>query len=839
MRRVFEMLRGNVAPPVRRPIGRLTLVVLIVATSAGFAMPADAATQVGFKAHSFSGFGAESSGGAITGEKPESKLWFHDGQWWAAMVSPTNAGAHTIWRLGQSAWTNTGVVIDTRPATKEDVLSQGTTLYVTSRASNSQGGNKLRRFTYAGGTYQLDGGFPVNLPGSGEETLTLARDSTGRLWVTYEASTRVYVAHSTTSDTAWSSPFVLPVTGATGTSSDDISSVIAFTDDAGPAIGVLWSNQKKSTDYFAVHRDSAPTSTWSVEIALTGTKEADDHINLKTSGGRVYAAVKTEASTSSASRIRLLVRSESGTWGRHHVATVAEANTRPITTLFIDPVQNLVYVFMTIGEGATADGISYKVSPINNIAFPSQATVFIRGPNAEKINNATSSKENGNAASGLVILASDGANYWWNRIGGGAPPANTPPTANATSAGTAQATPVGVTLTATDPENCELGFSIVQQPAHGSLGSLGAQTCTVGSPNTDRANVTYTPAAGFSGSDSFTFRANDGTANSNTATVSITVAAGNAPPQAAAVSKSGPPDQPVDVGLSGTDLETCELTFGIVSGPAHGALSGIAGAPCDGGSPNADSASVVYTPAPGFTGADSFTYAVTDGEGASANGVVSLTIGSPPAGIAFRSASSAANVPSTTLTIPSPAGVAADDVLVAAIDVRGNPTLTPPAGWTLVRLDISGFVMRQAVYVRVAGSNVPPSYTWTLSSIQSAAGGIAAYSGVDTASPILTHAGQISTTSGTNQIVAPSITTTVNGAMILGIFGVANNTSVTAPAGMTERFDMVSNAGTYPVVSSCAQMIQSAAGATGNKTAISGTNGWNIGQLIALRPRVA
>ncbi|MGH2726700.1 MAG: hypothetical protein ACRDKS_06960, partial [Actinomycetota bacterium] len=325
-------------------MGRVAVTALVLMAS-GLA-PAGAATQVGFKAHSFAGVGAESSGGAITGEKPESKLWFNAGGWWGSMVSPANAGAHTIWRLTGNTWTNTGVVVDSRPASKEDVLSLGSTLYIASRASSGLGGNKLRRFTFGGGSYSLDSGFPVTLPGAGEETLTLARDTTGRLWVTYESGSSIFVANSQGSDTSWSSPFVLPVTGATGTSSDDISSVIAFSDNAGPAVGVMWSNQAANTDYFAVHRDDAPTSTWTVEPVITGTKEADDHINLKTFEGRVYAAVKTSQSGSTKQLIRLLVRAENGTWNRYGVATVAQFNTRPIAMLSIDPVQHLVYVFM-------------------------------------------------------------------------------------------------------------------------------------------------------------------------------------------------------------------------------------------------------------------------------------------------------------------------------------------------------------------------------------------------------------------------------------------------------------------------------------------------------------
>jgi hypothetical protein len=813
------------------------VISLVAVLASTVAAPAGAATQVGFKAHSFSGFNAESSGGAITGEKPESKLWFHDNQWWASMVSPANAGAHTIWRLGQTSWTDTGVVIDSRPASKEDVLTVGGTLYVASRASSGLGGNKLRRFTYTGSSYQLDSGFPVTLPGAGEETLTLARDSTGRLWVTYESGSSIRVAHSQGSDTSWSAPFVIPASGASGTSSDDISSVIAFVDAAGPAIGVLWSNQNTDTDYFAVHRDTAPTSTWTTEVALSGTNEADDHINMKTSGGRVYVVVKTEHSSSSNPRLRLLVRTENGIWSRHAVATVAEANTRPITMLYIDPIQQLVYVFMTIGEGDSANGIAYKVSSTQSISFPSQATILIQGADGQKINNPSSAKQNADQTSGIVILASDGVNYWWNRIGGGAPP-NTTPTANPGSAATTPGTPVGITLTATDSETCELSFSVVQQPAHGSLGSLGSQGCTPGSPNTDRVVVTYTPAAAYSGPDSFTFRANDGTADSNTATVAITVQGGNAPPTAAAVSVAGTKDQPIVVGLSGTDAETCQLKFAVVSGPAHGSLSSIKGARCQAGSPNVDTASVTYTPAAGFVGSDAFTYSVTDGGGASANAVASFTIGGPSSGITFRSATSAANGASTSLTIPAPADIASDDVLVAVVDARGNPNITAPAGWTLVRLDVSGFVMRQGVYVRVAGTNPPASYTWTLSGVQSAAGGISAYVGVDTAAPVMAHNGLISSSNTSKSIVAPSITTTADGAMILGFFGVAKNTSVTPPGGMSERFDVASKAGAQSVASSSADLTQAAAGPTGSKTAVSALRGWNIGQLVALRPRV-
>ena len=66
-------------------------------------------------------------------------------------------------------------------------------------------------------------------------------------------------------------------------------------------------------------------------------------------------------------------------------------------------------------------------------------------------------------------------------------------------------------MVASDAENDPLTYTIVSGPSHGTLSSGTG------------ASRTYTPAPGYVGSDSFTFKANDGTADSNIATVSITV----------------------------------------------------------------------------------------------------------------------------------------------------------------------------------------------------------------------------------------------------------------------------------------------------------------------------
>ena len=112
-------------------------------------------------------------------------------------------------------------------------------------------------------------------------------------------------------------------------------------------------------------------------------------------------------------------------------------------------------------------------------------------------------------------------------------PPNTAPVAVDQTGGNAVAVTedvaVTITLTATDADDDDLTFSIVASPTKGSLGTIGTPDCTT-IPNTCTATVTYTPTADANGADSFTFRANDGQADSNTATVELNIAPVNDAP---------------------------------------------------------------------------------------------------------------------------------------------------------------------------------------------------------------------------------------------------------------------------------------------------------------------
>ncbi len=192
--------------------------------------------------------------------------------------------------------------------------------------------------------------------------------------------------------------------------------------------------------------------------------------------------------------------------------------------------------------------------------------------------------------------------------------------------------------------------------------------------------------------------------------------------------------------------------------------------------------------------------------------------------IALRSASSASSASGVlSLVILAPAGVTTDDVLIASVCVRPNTaTITAPAGWTLVRrMDNAASIANSlAVYRKTATASEPASYTWSLSTSTGSAGGISAFTGVDTSSPIDLDAGQSTASSLTH--ATPSVVTTSARTMLVTSHAMSSSATWTPPAGMTESFDIASlsvpNGAGMSI--ECNHVLQAAVGATGIQSAV-------------------
>jgi serine protease AprX len=194
---------------------------------------------------------------------------------------------------------------------------------------------------------------------------------------------------------------------------------------------------------------------------------------------------------------------------------------------------------------------------------------------------------------------------------GAAPPTNTPPVANSQGVTTDEDTSVAITLAASDTDGDGLTYTVTGGPSHGSLSGTAPA-------------LAYTPNADYNGPDGFTFVANDGTVDSNTATVSITV---NPVNDAPVVVDDGPFDTSEDIGITiavlANDLDPDGDVLSVTS--VTNGSNGIA---------TLSGNNVIYTPNVDWNGTDNFTYTVWDGNGGTGNGAVTvnvLPVNDPPA----------------------------------------------------------------------------------------------------------------------------------------------------------------------------------------------------------------
>jgi hypothetical protein len=206
----------------------------------------------------------------------------------------------------------------------------------------------------------------------------------------------------------------------------------------------------------------------------------------------------------------------------------------------------------------------------------------------------------------------------------------------------------------------------------------------------------------------------------------------------------------------------------------------------------------------------------------------------PPATIVLRDATSAKGQDALTLDLPT--GTTTGDVLVAQVANRSGlfGGITPPAGWTLLDRRSSGTQVTSAVYWKVAGATEPVTVTFALlgSSGVQMVGGIAAYSGVSTSTPINAWAASTGT-GGTTTM--PSVTTTAPGTTLVHAITKRQET-MPAPTGTTERWRLISGTGTATEGATVGDEVFAGSGASPARSTSTGFNAEWVAQTVALRP---
>ncbi len=515
-------VRGGRGTPRAASLGLLSALVLIVGL---LMVPVTASADAGDTGTP----GPLHTGtGTPTGTKrAESVLWFNNGSWWGNLWDTTTKDFHIFkYSGGSQTWTDTGVATEPQAATHHDVLWDGTTLFVASHKFVNDGvpaqagfPSTLRRYSYSASTDKYTLVSTTQINNHKTETLTIDRDSTGRVWATWQQGGQIYLNVTATDGKTWGTPF--PAPGGT-TGADDLSSLIAF---GGNRMGLMWSRQVgDATDgfYWTVHADGAANATWSTPQQIqSGANSGDDHMNLKwldSSGARVYAAVKTSFTSASQPLIELLMMDGSGNWSTRTIATVSECPNRVI--VLIDEAAQRLRTFATYpkpsgttnaGVCSTSGGAIYeKATSLSNPSFTTAKTVRIVDAD-QYVHNVSSTKQNLNssrtsgastASSGLLVIADVNAtSRYWSYADGIDTTDTTPPdtTIDSGPSGSTSATTASFGFSATEPGStfeCRLDtatFTTCTSPRDYTNLTTGPHTFTVRA--TDPAgNTDPTPA---------------------------------------------------------------------------------------------------------------------------------------------------------------------------------------------------------------------------------------------------------------------------------------------------------------------------------------------------------
>ncbi|HJQ31564.1 MAG TPA: Ig-like domain-containing protein [Pyrinomonadaceae bacterium] len=263
--------------------------------------------------------------------------------------------------------------------------------------------------------------------------------------------------------------------------------------------------------------------------------------------------------------------------------TVDEEGSITVTVIATDPDSTLL--MYTIGDRPAHGTVTFSSQPNGYVYTPAHDYY---GPDSFTINvtDGTGSTGSGVTVTGHVYITVNNV--------------NDAPTATNQSLATDEDTPLSITLPATDVDGDALSFTVFAPPQHGTLTGTAP-------------NLVYTPAADYNGPDGFGFKATDGTAYSNDATVSINVRAVNDAPLGVSMPLATLEDTPASFTVMGFDPDGDPLSYEVLTQPAHGTLTGTA--------PN-----LTYTPSPNFNGVDGFTFRVSDGKAQSQAATVSFSV---------------------------------------------------------------------------------------------------------------------------------------------------------------------------------------------------------------------
>ncbi|SDC38393.1 hypothetical protein SAMN05660690_1205 [Geodermatophilus telluris] len=328
----------------------------------------------------------------------QDKMWFAADAWWALLLEPTGRTLRVFELMPDHSWRPTPTAVTTAAADGGDVLPDGDSVHVLYRRSDGALDYVRLTFDPSARGYRSDPPRAVT-PRSGPQP-TIAKDSTGRLWVAFATVTGVVVSYSDDGGAGW---VRLPAFAQAGDGrTPEVAALVAYDD----RLGLLWSDHGSGRFVFASRSDGDPPGVWLRE-PVPATPAADSHLSLVRLPGQpadsLAAAVTTWADADAAPDtpvVDVLLRTPDGQWSVVPAGTIADGLAEPV--LAVDGATRTLHLFAAV-NGSIVD----KQAPLDDVKFaPGRGDLFVLAPEGG-LAAPTVSQEPADERSGLVVLASN------------------------------------------------------------------------------------------------------------------------------------------------------------------------------------------------------------------------------------------------------------------------------------------------------------------------------------------------------------------------------------------------------------------------------------------------
>jgi len=345
----------------------------------------------------------------------QSKVFYHDSQWWAIALNATNNHWY-IWRYNGGNWI-AALDVQSGAAYYCDAVLNASTNKLLVFASHKSA-PYFRRFSYTGGTWALDAGYPIALAdftnADQNNPVSLARAKNGELWI-FRVNNKILEAkRSSNGGQTWSAPIAVKAGLTTNNGTTDAA---AFTANGKNYIGVAYAERDTigSKFGFLMHRDSDPSTTWTDESAALvyfGSERAYNQLCLTADAdNRVYLFTRNAGFIGKNPRNTLYKRAPNGTWQKFKVNSTRLWKTPAIA---IDATNNRLYCMGVNNSTLMAE---YKTCLIGQEAKLDTATTApLFSSNDDDFDDLSAPAANVDAISGLMICGDNTtANDIWFR----------------------------------------------------------------------------------------------------------------------------------------------------------------------------------------------------------------------------------------------------------------------------------------------------------------------------------------------------------------------------------------------------------------------------------------